>query len=285
MQYFRGNQKSSFTVLELIIVIIVIGVLASLALPRFFKTIDSSRSIEAVNAVGMLKRAADRCAMTVEAMTGAADDYAQCDTFAEIGMENPGLVPGASYSYVLWPYLNTVWKIVATQTKGTDIGSTITFEYCVTGTCPAGVGGGGGGGGGGCFIAGTAITMADNTTKPIEEIKVGDMVLAFDEQTGEMKEDIVSHVFSYDKEDTYLVINNHLRVTPVHGFLSKGEWLNIGDLKVGDTLTNTKGEDVPIERIDVIKETVDIYNFEVNPYHTYVANGLIVHNSLFKTAD
>src|SRR5262245_2400686 len=43
----------------------------------------------------------------------------------------------------------------------------------------------------GCFLAGTPITMADGTTKPIEEIQVGDVVLAYDKVTGEMKPDPV----------------------------------------------------------------------------------------------
>ena len=51
---------------------------------------------------------------------------------------------------------------------------------------------------------------------------------------------------------------------------------------MGDTLTNPKGEDVLIESIVRFNEPVNIYNFEVNPYHTYVANGIIAHNRLMK---
>ncbi|MFH1232132.1 MAG: polymorphic toxin-type HINT domain-containing protein [Planctomycetota bacterium] len=130
----------------------------------------------------------------------------------------------------------------------------------------------------GCFLAGTPILMADGSSKPIEDIKVGDIVLAFDQESGEMKPDKVSEIFRHPKEDTYLVINGHLKVTPIHPVLSKGKWVSIGDLKVGDSLTNTEGKDVPIKTITVAKELVDIYNFEVNPYHTYVADGYIVHN-------
>ncbi len=39
-----------------------------------------------------------------------------------------------------------------------------------------------------------------------------------------------------------------------------------------------KGKDIPIAGISKAKESADIYNFEVNPYHTYVADGFVVHN-------
>lgn len=130
----------------------------------------------------------------------------------------------------------------------------------------------------GCFLAGTPITMADGSQKPIEEMKVGDMVLAYDEATKQMKPDKVTEIFKHDQEDTFLIVNGHIKVTPIHRVLSKGNWVEIGKLKVGDTLTNTKGEDVAIQTIEVVNNKVNIYNFEVNPYHTYVADGVIVHN-------
>ncbi len=58
-----NKNRSGFTLLEIIIVIIIVGVLASLALPRFFNTIEYARSTEALNMIGTLKRGADRCAM------------------------------------------------------------------------------------------------------------------------------------------------------------------------------------------------------------------------------
>ena len=36
--------------------------------------------------------------------------------------------------------------------------------------------GGGGGGGGGCFLKGTPITMADGSTKPVEQVDLGDEI-------------------------------------------------------------------------------------------------------------
>lgn len=138
------------------------------------------------------------------------------------------------------------------------------------------------GGGAGCFLAGTPILMGDGSFKAIEEVKVGDLVMAFDEKKSQMKPDKVKELLFHPKEEGYLIINGHLKVTPVHRVLSKGRWVEIGSLKVGDTLTNTQGEDAPIESIKVVNGPVDVYNFEVNPYHTYVAGGFIVHNAKAK---
>jgi len=93
------NNKSGFTLLEIIIVIIIVGVLASLALPRFFQTIEFSRSSEALNALGVLKRSADRCAMMAGAAVGTTPVYTNCETFAEIGIEDPTGAAGSSFTY------------------------------------------------------------------------------------------------------------------------------------------------------------------------------------------
>ena len=130
----------------------------------------------------------------------------------------------------------------------------------------------------GCFLCGTSILMADGSQKPIEDIKVGDIVLSFDENSGKMIPDRVSEIFHHPKESTYLIINGYLRVTPIHSVLSNGKWIPIGELSVGDPLTNSEGKDIDIENVIAVKELVDVYNFEVNPYHTYVAEGYVVHN-------
>jgi len=146
------------------------------------------------------------------------------------------------------------------------------------GTCSCGDSGGSPGGGSGCFLAGASITMADGSTKPIEEIQAGDMILAYDEASKQMKADRVKVVHPPVERDFYLVINGTMKLTPNHRVLSKGEWVEIGQLAVGDTLTAPDGKPVPIEKIEKVDGKVMVYNFAVNPYETYVANGVIVHN-------
>ena len=49
--------KKGFTLLELIVVIIVLGVLASIALPQYFKVVERGRTAEAVSILGLLRSA------------------------------------------------------------------------------------------------------------------------------------------------------------------------------------------------------------------------------------
>ncbi|MDP1709869.1 MAG: hypothetical protein Q8L21_03200, partial [Candidatus Komeilibacteria bacterium] len=69
---------------------------------------------------------------------------------------------------------------------------------------------------GGCFLAGTRILMSDGSTKPIEDIRVGDKIKTFSDPLRLIKDngDVVK-VFSH-RVETYLVINGSLRVTPEH---------------------------------------------------------------------
>jgi len=128
-----------------------------------------------------------------------------------------------------------------------------------------------------CFLSGTPILMSDGSLKPIENVKVGDAIIAFDEKTGEFKEDKVVEFFVHDT-DRYLLINDYLKVTANHPVYHEGKWVEIGNLKVGDNILNSLGQPEAIRSIEEVKEKALVYNFEVNPYHTYVAGGIVAHN-------
>ncbi|MBM3251645.1 MAG: hypothetical protein FJZ11_02525 [Candidatus Omnitrophica bacterium] len=131
--------------------------------------------------------------------------------------------------------------------------------------------------GGLCFLSGTPILMADGTTKPIEQIQIGDKVLAFNEKTGDMQEDKVVKL-SVHNAKKYLIVNESLKVTPEHPFYSEGKWVEIGSLKIGDKLLKYPGQIQEITSIKEIEEETTVYNLEVEPSHTYFANDLLVHN-------
>ncbi|MFH1655240.1 MAG: polymorphic toxin-type HINT domain-containing protein [Candidatus Omnitrophota bacterium] len=130
----------------------------------------------------------------------------------------------------------------------------------------------------GCFLAGTPILMADGSRKPIEEIKVGDEVLAYNEETATTQKDKVTKLFVHEDIEGYLIVNGNLKVTPEHRFYSQEKWIEIGSLKVGDKLLDYKGQTQEITSIEKVKEKTTVYNFEVEPSHTYFAGGFLVHN-------
>lgn len=49
--------KKAFTLLELIVVVIIMSILISIAIPRFQGAIEKSRSAEAISILGMLRKA------------------------------------------------------------------------------------------------------------------------------------------------------------------------------------------------------------------------------------
>ncbi len=130
---------------------------------------------------------------------------------------------------------------------------------------------------GACFLKETPIQMADGTSKNIEDIKIGDMVLSFDEQEKKLVADEVKNV-AKQKADNYIIINGHLRVTPNHPFYSNGRWMPIGDLQVGDVIFTSQAKEELITEIVKVEDTVEVYDIEVNPYHNYFAGGYLVHN-------
>ncbi|MFC3789839.1 polymorphic toxin-type HINT domain-containing protein [Paenibacillus sp. GCM10012307] len=134
-----------------------------------------------------------------------------------------------------------------------------------------------------CFTAGTKV-LTDEGEKPIEEIKVGDKVLAKDDETGEMAYKEVEWLFQRDVEETYNITVGEevITTTDEHPFWIVGKgWVESKNLAVGDVLTTTDGKELAIEKIEVKKEHVTVYNFKVKDFHTYfVSNlGIWTHNA------
>lgn len=141
-----------------------------------------------------------------------------------------------------------------------------------------GVGGDPGNSGGdpGCFVAGTLVLMHNGNSMAIEDVEIGDDVMAFD-GLGPLQPAKVIAVFEH-ADKALLAIDGTL-VTPEHPFLTPdGSFQNAGSLKVGDEIVLADGSSRAIEAINTVEPTADVYNIEVADLHTYVANGMRVHN-------
>ncbi|MBF0521840.1 MAG: prepilin-type N-terminal cleavage/methylation domain-containing protein [Candidatus Omnitrophica bacterium] len=110
--------KKGFTLLELIIVIIIIGVLASMALPRFFKTVEFSRSAEALNSLGTIRRSVERCALMAGSNTGT-----QCNNITNLDIANPGSSAGTHFTYSITT-ADSAGTITVVATRNTVDGGT-----------------------------------------------------------------------------------------------------------------------------------------------------------------
>ena len=129
----------------------------------------------------------------------------------------------------------------------------------------------------GCFLAGTLIQML-NGIKRIEDVVVGDTVKSFDLKTNSIKDSKVLWLSVHDDFD-YMIINGIIKVTSNHPFYSDGNWIEAGDLSVGDKILHIDGLEHTIKTIELSNELTTVYNFEVEGYHNYFAEGYLVHNA------
>lgn len=133
-----------------------------------------------------------------------------------------------------------------------------------------------------CVEENTLITLADNTTKPIKDIVVGDEVKCFGND-GYIKTSIVDNVFDNGINIIYEIITDNgliLKATKEHKVLTQYGWVKVKDLTNKHCLT-MKSRFVKIASIKEIGEA-HVYDIEVRDYHNYIANGLVVHNCFAK---
>ncbi|OMI36982.1 hypothetical protein SPAR_22709 [Streptomyces sparsogenes DSM 40356] len=142
------------------------------------------------------------------------------------------------------------------------------------------------------FTAGTEVELADGGNKPIENVKVGDKVLATDPQTGKTtaRPVVATIVTKDDKEFTDLTINTDagpasIIATDTHPFwvTSDNRWADAGDLTAGMKLRTNTGATVTVTAVRHFTKQQRTYDLTVDSIHTYyvLAGGtpVLVHNT------
>ena len=136
-----------------------------------------------------------------------------------------------------------------------------------------------------CFVAGTLVCTVDGEV-PIEEIEVGDYVLAENPETGEIDYKPVLETYEHDTYDVvYLTIDGEEFITTEgHPFytLERG-FVKAGELRYSDTLVDDDGNKLHLDKKNKehLTKPVTVYNFAVEDYHTYFVgeNEVLVHNN------
>jgi type IV pilus assembly protein PilE len=131
----QPKQKKGFTLLEIIIVIVIAAILMSLALPRFFRTVEYSRSAEAFMIMSSLRNSVERCYV---ANNGT---YVGC-TVASIDFDVPNGDPGTHFTYSITGQTATAYTLTATRNvfESGDGTSHIYFEQDPSGLTRSGDG-------------------------------------------------------------------------------------------------------------------------------------------------
>lgn len=134
-----------------------------------------------------------------------------------------------------------------------------------------------------CFVAGTKINLANGTVKNIEDVKVGDKVVTFNEETrmnepgivGRLKEHSVGSVIRLTLDNEIVI-----KTTEEHPFYVVGKgWVKAQDLQPLDTCLKIDGKEAIISTVEVLEETNTVYNLlNVSDNHNFYANGILVHN-------
>ena len=155
------------------------------------------------------------------------------------------------------------------------------------------------GGGGGCLIAGTKITLADNSVTNIEELYIGlqlkstifgdmpntdnvDELKAWNSQSPTISStttEVVS-LLAFDVPETYSFNNGLLVSSKDHLHIVKvgDNWtvLETANVAVGNKVMTVTGE-VEITSIE-IGGPATVYKLDVETNDTYIANGVVTHN-------
>ncbi|MEG6591325.1 S8 family serine peptidase [Paenibacillus barengoltzii] len=136
----------------------------------------------------------------------------------------------------------------------------------------------------GCLPEGTSITTKDGI-KPIEQVRVGDLVLAKDTETGIQAYQPVEKLFNSESEEIFTIKigDTQIDTTGNHPFWVKGKgWVPAEDLQPGDQLETEDGGLVSVDALKVNYKDTKVYNFTVSGFHTYYISdlGILTHNLL-----
>ncbi len=161
---------------------------------------------------------------------------------------------------------------------------------CNTQNCPSG---------GSCFTEGTLVTLADGTSKPIEEIMVGDMVLGYDVDKKKFVSEEVLELESPMREGYYILSledGTQLNVTNEHPIYARNDgsegWASlfpdktyedakmiVRELKLGDEVFKGDNGWVKIVNVSYVDKPIRTYNLKrVSGSNTFFAGGVLVHN-------
>ncbi len=145
-----------------------------------------------------------------------------------------------------------------------------------------------------CFPPGTLVLMADRSTKRIEDVRQGDLVLSTDPAVRVPRQP--GRVAATVKDWTQCLV--HIAISRADGSASERElvatrwhpiwtknrkWQNAVDIQPGDTLQDDRGAGIRVLSTRQEWRISDSYNFSVPGVHTYfvVIGGtpILVHNA------
>ncbi|MEU1922307.1 polymorphic toxin-type HINT domain-containing protein [Streptomyces albogriseolus] len=130
------------------------------------------------------------------------------------------------------------------------------------------------------FLPGTQVVLADGTSRAIEKLEAGDLVVATDPETGDTRARQVTGTRNHEgsKELVTLTVDSGgkgkaLKLTSTAAHLywlpDFGTWVPAKDLESGMWLQTSAGTWVQISAVDTAHRSARVYNLSVEGVHTY----------------
>lgn len=124
--YVAKRSQAGFTLVELAVVIVIIGILAAFGVPRFMNSVERSKASEAFNYLQTVVSAQER----YHARQGK---YASSLTQLDVGMEAPEYFKVGSVSAGDTKSIETSWKLTLTRTGASSGYGNYTVTYTQAG--------------------------------------------------------------------------------------------------------------------------------------------------------
>ena len=134
-----------------------------------------------------------------------------------------------------------------------------------------------------CFVAGTKIALLDGSFKEIQEVKIGDEVLSFNEELGINEAGVVGDLKQHEVEEVIrITLDNEIIILTTHEHpfytVDKG-WIKAKDLEPLDVCKKLDGSEALISTVEILKESHTVFNLlNVSENHNFYANEILVHN-------
>jgi RHS repeat-associated protein len=148
------------------------------------------------------------------------------------------------------------------------------------------------------FVSGTLVVLADGSTKPIDQVQNGDVVLTTNPETGQVERHRVvgTDVHGDEPQRTEATVESHgdsgsIVATDWHPFWvdELHMWVPIGDLVPGEHLHSPDGRVSVVTAVRHFAQATPVYDLTVDEVHDfYVAAGsaqVLVHNCGGASAD
>lgn len=134
-----------------------------------------------------------------------------------------------------------------------------------------------------CFT-GDTLVQTENGLQAISELRVGDIVLSYDEEADKLEYDTITQVTS-NYTDLAIIISagdDRIESTLSHPYLTPRGWIPAGELHEGDRIKTQSGSFAVIDSVEgkSYEQPIKTYTLCVGENHSFLVgnNGLVVHN-------